>query len=521
MSPARMPIQENLNGPGAVEYGHGRYVDTTAGAAVTGALTSDVSELIADAVRLLGDPDGELASLEATLAEPLTMAVAGHTSAGKSTLVNALIGHRVAPTAATECTRVVTWYRFGPQRLEVICRDGSRQPQRLVADPHSGERRLPDDLPVPEATVERLDVGLSFERLRALTVIDTPGLSGDEGLARQTETLLASGAADVLLFVFGGAEIRASENDVVNAFRRRTRSRYTFPANAIGVLSRADTYPGPDPLVAAGAVADGHAAMFRRQLAGVLPVMGRLAETTEAGAFNQTHADALHTIAALPEDQRVSMLRTASRFQESAVLTQAELPRARRAALVERLAIQGIREFSAPGYGSSSTHALYSAMRRTSGMAVLQRWINSLFVQPAAVHKATRILAEVERLARRPEVTEHVREEILDGIEVLRSSDALHKLNELRALSALYSGACTVGDDTTRGALLRLFEEADPASRLGCATDDPAQIASVAATAVNVWQAYANTAVDSLAREIARTAVRSASIIRRRLEDPP
>lgn len=153
-------------------------------------------------------------------------------------------------------------------------------------------------------------------------------------------------------------------------------------------------------------------------------------------------------------------------------------------------------------------------------MAELQRWINSLFVVPAAVHKATRILAEVERLARRPEVTEHVREEILDGIEVLRSSDALHTLNELRALAALYSGACTVGDDTARGALLRLFEEADPANQLGCATDDPAQIAGAAATSVNVWQAYANTAVDSLAREIARTAVRSASIIHRRLEDP-
>nr|WP_231989596.1 GTPase [Mycobacterium sp. 852002-51057_SCH5723018] len=485
---------------------------------MTGALRSDVSKLIADAVRLLGDPDGELASLEATLEEPLTLAVAGHTSAGKSTLVNALIGHRVAPTAATECTRVVTWYRFGQQQREVICRDGSRRPLWLVADPQSSEPRLPDDLPVPEATIERLDVPLSFERLRQLTVIDTPGLSGDEGLARQTETLLASGAADVLLFVFGGAEIRETESAVINDFRRRTRSRYTFPANAIGALSRADTYPGPDPLTTATAVADGHAARFRRQLAGVLPVMGRLAETTESAAFNQTHTDALHTIAALRQDQRLRMLRTASRFQESAVLTQAQLPRARRTELVERLAIQGIREFSAPGYASSSTPALYSAMRRTSGMAVLLRRINSLFVNAGAVHKATRILAEVERLARRPEVTKHVRDEVLDGIEVLRSSDALHTLNELRALAALYSGACTVGDDSTRGALLRLFEEVDPASRLGCATDDPAQFASAAATAVNVWQAYANTAVDSGAREIARTAVRSASIIRRSLE---
>jgi 50S ribosome-binding GTPase len=519
VSAAGESIRWNFSARRTVGCGYDGDVDAIAGAAVTGALSSDVSELLADAVRLLGDPDGELASLETAFAEPLKLAVAGHTSAGKSTLVNALIGHRVAPTAATECTRVVSWYRFGPQQPEVICHDGSRHPLWLVGDPRSGDRRLPDDLPVPEAGVERLDVPLSFEWLRALTVIDTPGLSGDEGLARQTETLLACGAADFLLFVFGGAEIRATENDVVTAFRRRTRSRYTFPANAMGVLSRADTYPGPDPLIAAGAVADRHATTFRRQLAGVLPVMGRLAETTETGAFNQTHTDALHTIAALPEEQRTQMLRTANRFQESAVLTQAELPRARRAALVERLAVQGIREFSAPGYGASSTAALYSAMRRTSGMAVLQQRINSLFVRPGAVHKATRILAEVERLARRPEVTEHAREEILDGVEVLRSSDALHMLNELRALAALYSGACTMGDHSVHGALLRLFEEADPATQLGCATDDPAHIADTAATAVNFWQAYANTAVDSLSREIARTAVRSAAIIHRRIQD--
>jgi hypothetical protein len=344
-------------------------------------------------------------------------------------------------------------------------------------------------------------------------------LSGDKGLARQTETLLASGAADVLLFVFGGATIRETESDVVNAFRRRTRSRYAFPVNAIGVLSRADTYPGPDPLAAASDVADGHAAHFRRQLAGVLPVMGRLAETTETAAFTQTHTDGLHTIAALPEDQRVPMLRTASRFQESAILTQAQLSRARRAELVERLAIQGIREFSAPGYASSSKEALHSAMHRASGMAVLERRINNLFVNAGAVHKAAGILAEVEKRARRPEITGHAREEVLDRIQVLRSSDALHTLNELRALAALYSGAFAVGGDTIGAALLRLFEEADPARRLGCATDSPADIARAATTAVRVWQAFANTAVDSGAREIARTAVRSASIIGRRLEE--
>src|SRR6478736_7221485 len=40
-----------------------------------------------------------------TLAEPLRLAVAGRVKAGKSTLVNALVGRLVAPTRAGECTK--------------------------------------------------------------------------------------------------------------------------------------------------------------------------------------------------------------------------------------------------------------------------------------------------------------------------------------------------------------------------------------------------------------------------------
>ncbi|MGH3589097.1 MAG: dynamin family protein, partial [Pseudonocardia sp.] len=44
------------------------------------------------------------------LDEPLRVAIAGKVKAGKSTLLNALVGEQIAPTDAGECTRVVTWY---------------------------------------------------------------------------------------------------------------------------------------------------------------------------------------------------------------------------------------------------------------------------------------------------------------------------------------------------------------------------------------------------------------------------
>ena len=46
---------------------------------------------------------------------PLRVAIAGRVKAGKSTLLNALVGERLAPTDAGECTRHrQSWYRTGP-----------------------------------------------------------------------------------------------------------------------------------------------------------------------------------------------------------------------------------------------------------------------------------------------------------------------------------------------------------------------------------------------------------------------
>ena len=49
----------------------------------------------------------------AGVGEPLRVAIAGRVKAGKSTLLNALVGEELAPTDASECTRIVTWYRHG------------------------------------------------------------------------------------------------------------------------------------------------------------------------------------------------------------------------------------------------------------------------------------------------------------------------------------------------------------------------------------------------------------------------
>ena len=71
--------------------------------------------LTAAAAAYADHPTGSrvVADLARRLEEPLRVAVAGRIKAGKSTLLNALLGEEVAATDAGECTLVPTWYRHG------------------------------------------------------------------------------------------------------------------------------------------------------------------------------------------------------------------------------------------------------------------------------------------------------------------------------------------------------------------------------------------------------------------------
>ena len=85
-------------------------MDVTTG---PGDLATDVRRIAAEALEIAHGTDQEDAVRVAQrrLDEPLRVAIAGRVKAGKSTLLNALVGERLAATDAGECTRIVTWYR--------------------------------------------------------------------------------------------------------------------------------------------------------------------------------------------------------------------------------------------------------------------------------------------------------------------------------------------------------------------------------------------------------------------------
>ena len=220
-------------------------------------------ETIGDAVdSVLGDLEQRLArgetrqlveQLRAGFGEPLRVAVAGRIKAGKSTLVNALLGQRVAPTDVGECTRYVTWYANGyPERLEVVGPDGRRVARGLRRD-----GSVPPELDVDPAAVHHLEVFLTNDRLRRLTVIDTPGLasardersaSTRELLALDRDSRTAVSEADVLLLVMA-LDGRAGDDEVLSAFESQFDGLRRTALNAIAVLSKIDLLGEPgEPL---------------------------------------------------------------------------------------------------------------------------------------------------------------------------------------------------------------------------------------------------------------------------------
>ena len=88
-----------------------------------------VRGLLTDATAAYADHPQAVAVLKQHLDrvdEPLRVAIAGKMKAGKSTLLNALVGEEIAPTDAGECTKVVTWYEYAATPRVSMIVDGGR-----------------------------------------------------------------------------------------------------------------------------------------------------------------------------------------------------------------------------------------------------------------------------------------------------------------------------------------------------------------------------------------------------------
>lgn len=293
------------------------------------------------------DVHAELERIERRLNEPMRIALAGTLKAGKSTLVNALVGEDIAPTDATEATRIVTRFRHGPSpKVTANHRDGGRSNVPIARAAGDQQRSLtfsfsglnPED-------VEDLDVEWPAAELIDTTIIDTPGTSSlSRDVSQRTLRLLIpqDGVPRVDAVVFLLRTLNAADIALLKQIGELVGGS-SGALGVIGVASRADEIGAGriDAMLSARDVATRFTAEMDKTgiCQAVVPVSGLLALT--ARTLRQSEFVALEKLAGVPPAELAKAMLSVDRFvREDAALP---VDAATRAALLERFGMFGIR----------------------------------------------------------------------------------------------------------------------------------------------------------------------------------
>jgi hypothetical protein len=411
-------------------------------------LTTSVREVLRRAVRVFAAEPATAAELRDhldRLDEPLRVAIAGKVKAGKSTLLNGLVGELIAPTDAGECTRVVTWYRDGATPRVVSYPDDGEpraMPFRRDAGALSVELRG-----LPAERLRRLVVDWPSQSLRGMTLIDTPGIaSTSTQTSRRTLNVLTPdddtpAEADAVVYLM--RHLHVTDAEFLESFRDQGVAKANS-VNTIAVISRADEVGGGriDAMLSARRIARRYTAepTLRGLCQTVIPVAGLLAATGRT--LWQAEFDALAALAGAPRADMDDVLLSTKRFLSSdRVPALAALPAERRHGLLTRFGIFGLRlAMMYIRQGRDSSAALAEELVRSSGLRELQEVLRVQFTERRDLLKARTALLALERVLG----TDHPKadpDEVAGlAAEVERIASGAHEFVELRLLSALRCG---------------------------------------------------------------------------------
>ena len=470
-----------------------------------------VRALLATADQVYAGSPGETAvsEIRRRLDEPLRVAIAGKVKAGKSTLLNSLVGEELAPTDAGECTRLIWWFRDGlTYRATLHTRAGPARALRFNRRAGALEVDLDG---VAEAEVDRLEVEWPSQALRAMTLIDTPGIaSATPTTSEAARSFLDPDdervtPADAVIYLM--RHVHSADVRFLEAFQDEEHVQAT-PVNTLAVLSRADELGvgRVDAMEAAARIAERYRRdpKLRRVCQAVVPVAGLLAQA--AVTLRETDYRMLLRLHDLPREELDELLLSVDRFS----LRPCSIAPAERSALLGRFGIFGIRaglRFIEGGAAPSASR-LSGALMEESGLLELRALLDSQFAARRDLLKGRAALLSLQALVRRLPLPGS---EVLDS-DLERVRAGAHELAEVRLLNALRAGAVPLADaDAAEAERLLGAAGTEVRNRLGLSEDTPEdEVGRTLGATVSRWQRRAeNPASPRAALEAAEVVVRT------------
>ncbi|MGA9103598.1 dynamin family protein [Aeromicrobium sp.] len=435
--------------------------------------------------------------------EPLRVALIGTVKAGKSTLVNALLGEQLAPTDARECTRIVTWYRHGnaPSVRARHSTEGEIQIRTL----RQGDRLELDLGHLDANEIEWLDVTWPAAPLEEFTLIDTPGMASvsTEVGERTIEFVAPDGGVTVAdAFVYLLRSLHAHDVEFLRTLGDRSGGDTSM--GSIAVLSRADEL-GAGRL---NAMAVANKAVDRLRddptleaaCETVVPVAGLLALAGQS--LRQSEFAQLEKLAALPPDRLSALMVSTDRF----VSTESDdLPSPRdRTSLIHRLGLFGIRlALAVIQMGVADATTLADELVRHSGLDELKRVIDVLCRGRHPQLKAHSVLLGLQQVFADQPVPEAA--QLAETVDELLADP--HPFQEMKLLGRVNSSRISLRSDD-RAEMERLLGGSGitASERLGVAED----LRHHALEALWKWRDYAaNPFVDSDTADACRVTART------------
>jgi hypothetical protein len=457
-------------------------------------VTNEVRELLeSTAAEIPGSPyAARLNDLVERIDGPLRVAIAGRIKAGKSTLLNALVGERLAPTDAGECTKVVSWFRHASgYQVAAQLVDGSERTLAFKRDRGALDIELGA---LTERDIRSIQIGWPAKSLIELTLIDTPGLASinDENSRRTRDFLEVESdltpEADAVIYLM--RHMHRSDMEFLDAFMDRSVSAAS-PVNAVAVLSRADEIGACrlDAMESATRIANRYRQDPNVQslAATVVPVAGLLAET--GLTLREDEVAALRTLVATEATALELMLLSAEHFCE---LHASDLTVEIRRDLIDRFGIFGLRvAVQEVANGATTAAALAPRLVDHSGLGELRKLIAEHFLPRARLLKARSALVSARMLV--PElraVHAGAADRLERGAEKIDASAI--EFARLRAAHLVSSAGLRFADGE-KGDLERLLLGATTRDTLGLSSQSGSeQVKRVALEAVARWRGRAS-----------------------------